>query len=248
MLGRILTATILALLVSSAINIQGSTSFAHPHDGVATTAEGVSESDSLAAAMDRGDVDRVRKLLEEGRWQSLEDEGGDLFNGESLENWWALSEQWQARDGEIICPTSDRKHFLISEFVLHQPFQLSYQVAALARAHGDGKMVGIVDAAGNNVLVALDDDEPHTIQIDSGRKVFDAAGIRGPWRREAYADLPMEVGKWYEVLCTLDGKTFTVSGGNVEISHPFEPQFPVFIWLEVQRSGAKFRELRIVKL
>lgn len=109
-------------------------------------------------------------------------------------------------------------------------------------------MVGIVDAAGNNVLVALDDDEPNTIQIDSGRKVFDAAGIRGPWRREAYSPLPMEVGKWYEVLCTLDGENFTVSRGNVEISHPFEPQFPVFIWLEVQRSGAKFRELRIVKL
>ena len=248
MFGRILTATILVLLVSSAIDIQGSTTFAHPHDGVAAADERISGADSLAAAMERGDVDRVRKLVEEGRWQSLRGESGDLFNGESLENWWALSDQWQARDGEIICPTSDRKHFLISEYIFHQPFRLSYQVAALARAYNDGKMVGIVDAAGNNVLVALDDDEPNTIQIDSGRKVFDAAGIRGPWRREAYSPLPMEVGKWYEVLCTLDGENFTVSRGNVEISHPFEPQFPVFIWLEVQRSGAKFRELRIVKL
>ena len=154
----------------------------------------------------------------------------------------------EASKGEIVCSTSDRIHFLISEYVVDEPFQLSYEVAALARANGDGKMVGIVDAAGNNVLVALDDDEPHTIQIDSGRKVFDATGIGGPWRRETYANLPMEVGKWYDVVCTLDGKDFTVSSGSVQLSHPFEPQFPVFIWLEVQRTGARFMGLRIVKL
>ena len=248
MFGRIRISPILVLLVSSALSHQGTAAFAHPPDGIAAAAEEMSGGDSLAAAMGRGDADRVRGLAEEGRWQTLEGKSGGLFNGESLENWWALSDQWQARDGQIICPTSDRKHFLISEYIVRQPFQLSYQVAALARSHGDGKMVGIVDAAGNNVLVALDDDEPHTIQIDSGRKVFDAAGIRGPWRREAYAKLPMEVGKWYDVLCILDGKDFTVSSGDVKISHPFEPQFPVFIWLEVQRSGAKYRELRIVKL
>ena len=33
-------------------------------------------------------------------------------------------------------------------------------------------MLGLVDAAGNNVLVALDDDREHTIQIDSGRKTL----------------------------------------------------------------------------
>lgn len=81
MFGRILTATILVLLVSSAIDIQGSTTFAHPHDGVAAADERISGADSLAAAMERGDVDRVRKLVEEGRWQSLRGESGDLFNG-----------------------------------------------------------------------------------------------------------------------------------------------------------------------
>ncbi|MDE2807494.1 MAG: hypothetical protein OXN90_03675, partial [Gemmatimonadota bacterium] len=139
-------------------------------------------------------------------------------------------------------------HFAISEIVIDEPFQLRYEVSALKRSHGDGKMVGFVDAAGYNMLVALDDDEPHTIQIDSGRKFFDESGIYGPWQREVAADLQMQIGKWYDVVCTVDGAHFTVSTGDVELSHPFEPEFPVFIWLEVQRTGAKYRGLRISKL
>ena len=46
----------------------------------------------------------------------------------------------------------------------------------------------------------------------------------------------------------VDGTNFTVSTGDVELQHPFEPQFPVFIWLEVQRTGARFRGLHISKL
>ena len=208
----------------------------------------VAGADRLAEAMDRGDADRVRQLVGEGGWYTLRGKSGELFNGFSLGNWWPLSDQWGVRDGQIVCPTSDRIHFLISEYVAGEPFQLRYEVAALDRSPGDGKMVGFVDAAGDNVLVALDDDEPHTIQIDSGRKVFDASGVRGPWKMETSAGLQMQVGKWYEVVCTVDGTNFTVSTGDVELQHPFEPQFPVFIWLEVQRTGARFRGLRISKL
>ena len=191
---------------------------------------------------------RVRQLVGEGGWYTLRGKSGELFNGFSLGNWWPLSDQWGVEDGQILCPTSDRIHFLISEYVFGEPFQLRYEVAALDRSPGDGKMVGFVDAAGDNVLVALDDDEPHTIQIDSGRKVFDAFGVRGSWKMETSAGLQMKVGKWYEVVCTVDGTNFTVSTGDVELQHPFEPQFPVFIWLEVQRTGARFRGLRISKL
>ena len=118
--------------------------------------------------------------------------------------------------------------------------------ASLPQGRQDGP---VVDAAGDNVLVALDDHEPHTIQIDSGRKAFEASGIRGPWRMKTSAGLRMQVGKWYKkVVCTVDGTNLTVSTGDVELQHPFKPQFPVFIWLEVQRTGARFRGLRILKL
>lgn len=202
----------------------------------------------LTTAMEMGDVDRVRQLTKEGRWHIIEGDSADLFDGETLKGWWALSDQWTVQDGQIVCPTSERIHFAISEIVIDEPFQLRYEVSALERSHGDGKMVGFVDAAGYNVLVALDDDEPHTIQIDSGRKFFDESGIYGPWQREVAADLQMQIGKWYDVVCTVDGSNFTVSTGDVELSHPFEPEFPVFIWLEVQRTGAKYRGLRISKL
>ena len=56
---------------------------------------------------------------------------------------------------------------------------------------------------------------------------------------ERSAGLRMQIGKWYEVACTVDGTNFTVSTGDVELQHPFEPQFPVFIWLEVQRTGGQ---------
>ena len=203
---------------------------------------------NLTTAMEMGDADRVRQLTKEGRWQIIEGDSAELFDGKTLKGWWALSDQWTVQDGQIVCPTSERIHFAISEIVIDEPFQLRYEVSTLERSHGDGKMVGFVDAAGYNMLVALDDDEPHTIQIDSGRKFFDKSGIYGPWQMEVAADLQMQVGKWYDVVCTMDGSNFTVSTGDVELSHPFEPEFPVFIWLEVQRTGAKYRGLRISKL
>ena len=203
---------------------------------------------NLTTAMEMGDADRVRQLTKEGRWHIIEGDSTELFDGKTLKGWWALSNQWTVQDGQIVCPTSKRIHFAISEIVIDEPFQLHYEVSALERSHGDGKMVGFVDAAGYNMLVALDDDEPHTIQIDSGRKFFDESGIYGPWQREVAADLQMQIGKWYDVVCTVDGSNFTVSTGDVKLSHPFEPEFPVFIWLEVQRTGAKYRGLRISKL
>ena len=217
-------------------------------DSSVATDPAISRLSNLPTAMEMGDADRVRQLTKEGRWHIIEGDSAELFDGKTLEGWWALSDQWTVQDGQIVCPTSERIHFAISEIVIDEPFQLLYEVSALERSHGDGKMVGFVDAAGYNMLVALDDDEPHTIQIDSGRKFFDGSGIYGPWQREVAADLQMQVGKWYDVVCTVDGSNFTVSTGDVKLSHPFEPEFPVFIWLEVQRTGAKYRGLRISKL
>ena len=217
-------------------------------DSSVATDPAISRLSNLTTAMEMGDADRVRQLTKEGRWHIIEGDSADLFDGETLKGWWALSDQWTVQDGQIVCPTSERVHFAISEIVIDEPFQLRYEVSALERSHGDGKMVGFVDAAGYNMLVALDDDEPHTIQIDSGRKFFDESGIYGPWQREVAADLQMQIGKWYDVVCTVDGSNFTVSTGDVELSHPFEPEFPIFIWLEVQRTGAKYRGLRISKL
>ena len=219
-----------------------------PRDSSVATDPAISRLSNLPTAMEMGDVNRVRQLTKEGRWHIIEGDSADLFDGETLKGWWALSDQWTVQDGQIVCPTSERIHFAIAEIVIDEPFQLRYEVSALERSHGDGKMVGFVDAAGYNMLVALDDDEPHTIQIDSGRKFFDESGIYGPWQREVAADLQMQIGKWYDVVCTVDGSNFTVSTGDVELSHPFEPEFPVFIWLEVQRTGAKYRGLRISKL
>ena len=195
----------------------------------------------LAVLLSNGDVT-------EDRWQIAEGDSADLFDGETLEGWWRLSDQWTVQDGAITCPTSKRIHYLISERIVDRPFRLRYQVLLLERSRSDGKIVGFVDAAGDNMLVAMDDDNPHTIQIDSGRKVFDKSGIYGPWKVESDADFQIEAGRWYDVVCTVDGSDFTVSAGNVQLSHPFMPEFPVSIWLEVQRTGAKYRNIRIEKL
>ena len=127
-------------------------------------------------------------------------------------------------------------------------FGLRYQVLLVERSRSDGKIVGFVDAAGDNVLVAMDDDAPHTLQIDSGRKYIDPSGIYGPWNREAAAEFQVQTGTWYDVVCTVDGSKFTVTAGEVRLSHPFAPAFPVSIWLEVQRTGAKYRNLTVEKL
>lgn len=195
----------------------------------------------LAVLLSNGDV-------REDRWQPVTGESAELFDGESLEGWWPLSEQWTAGDGAIVCPTSKGIHYLISERIVDRPFRLRYQVLLVERSGSDGKIVGFVDAAGDNMLVAIDDDKPHTIQIDSGRKVFDKSGIYGPWKREAAAEFQVQTGKWYDVVCTVDGSDFTVGAGDLQLSHPYKPEFPVSIWLEVQRTGAKYRNIRVEKL
>lgn len=195
----------------------------------------------LAVVLTGGDV-------KENRWRTVEGDSADLFDGKTLEGWWRLSEQWAVQDGAIVCPTSNRIHYLISERIVDRPFRLRYQVLVLDRSRSDGKVVGFVDAAGDNMLVAIDDDRPHTIQIDSGRKVFDKSGIYGPWKRESAAEFQVQTGNWYDVVCTVDGSDFTVSAGNVRLSRPYKPEFPVSIWLEVQRTGAKYRNLTVEKL
>ena len=208
----------------------------------------VAGADRLAEAMEGGDAGRVRQLVGEGGWYTLRGKSGELFNGFSLGNWWPLSDQWGVEDGQIVCPTSDRIHFLISEYVFGEPFQLRYEVAALDRSPGTARWSGSSMRPATTSWSPSTTTSRHTIQIDSGRKVFDASGVRGPWKMETSAGLQMKVGKWYEVVCTVDGTNFTVSTGDVELQHPFEPQFPVFIWLEVQRTGARFRGLHISKL
>ena len=66
MFGRLRISPILVLLVSSALNHQGTAAFAHPPDGIAAAAEEMSGGDSLAAAMGRGDADRVERVWAEG--------------------------------------------------------------------------------------------------------------------------------------------------------------------------------------
>lgn len=58
----------------------------------------------------------------------------------------------------------------------------------------------------------------------------------------------IRAGEWYDVVCRVDGSTFAVSCGQAELGVPFEPEFPVFIWLEVQRTGANYRRVKILKL
>lgn len=186
-------------------------------------------------------------VVEEQR-KKVEGDSANLFDGETLEGWRPLSEQWTVQDSAIVCPTSRRIHFLVSERVVDSPFRLRYQVLLVERSRSDGKIVGFVDAEGDNMLVAMDDDAPHTIQIDSGRKYIDPSGIYGPWNREAAAEFQVQTGMWYDVVCTVDGADFTVSSGNVQLSHPYIPVFPVSIWLEVQRTGAKYRNIRVEKL
>ena len=210
-------------------------------------------SADLSTALSMGDAELVRQLVAaDGRWLNLLDDAtgeasgqAPLFDGSTLDDWTPTSDQWKIENGEIVCPTSDRIQFMISHHVVDRPFSLRYQLSAIERSRHDGKMLGVIDAAGNGVLATIDDEIEHTVQIASGRRSFDDNGVYGQWQLEATTELQMQLGKWYDILLTLDGKQFTVSAGDSEISCPFEPQFPVFIWLEVQRTGAKYRDLYV---
>lgn len=49
-------------------------------------------------------------------------------------------------------------------------------------------------------------------------------------------------------MLAVDGSTFSVAADGAELSCPFEPEFPVFIWLEVQCADAKYQDLKVSKL
>ena len=109
-------------------------------------------------------------------------------------------------------------------------------------------MIGLVDAACKSAIGYLDDETPNTLLLDTGRKVFDDHGLFGPWRSEAEAHLPLEIGPWYAVSVRVDGQMITFTSGNARLSTPYIPEYPVFIWLEVQRTGAKYRNISVRKL
>ncbi len=206
-----------------------------------TTAAGLTE------AMKAGDADGVRSRLGEGEWLTVPPGGADLFDGETLQGWWPLTGGWRVEEGLLQAPTSRRIQFLLSQWIAPGPFELRAQVQLLERGLNDGKMLGFLDAAGRYVQITLDD-EPDRLTLLTGRKYFRAEGIRGTWNVESSADRPMEAGAWYDVVCRIDGSEFTVSAGEARLSHPFEVEFPVFLWLEVQRTGGAFRGLRVQKL
>ncbi len=97
------------------------------------------------------------------------------------------------------------------------PSELRAEVQLLERGPNDGKMLGFLDAAGRFVQITLDD-EPDRLTVLSGRKYFDVEGMHGRSTVESGAGLPMEAGAWYEVVCRIDGSTFTASvrGGAAE--------------------------------
>ena len=107
-------------------------------DSSVATDPAISRLSNLPTAMEMGDADRVRQLTKEGRWDIIEGDSAELFDGETLKGWWALSDQWTVQDGQIVCPTSEQIHFAISEIVIDEPFQLRYEVSALERRQDGG--------------------------------------------------------------------------------------------------------------
>ncbi len=201
----------------------------------------------LTEAMRAGDAAEVRSRIGEGDWLTVGSGGAELFDGVTLRGWWPLTGGWRVDEGRLLAATSSRIHFLLSQWIAPGPFELRAEVQLLERGPNDGKMLGFLDAAGRFVQITLDD-EPDRLILLSGRKYFDVEGMHGRSTVESGAGLPMEAGAWYEVVCRIDGSTFTASAGEARLSHPFEVEFPVFPWLEVQRTGGAFRGLRIQKL
>ncbi len=202
---------------------------------------------SLTEAMAAGDAEGVRGLIGEGDWLTVGPGGAQLFEGETLQGWWPLTGGWRVEGGRLQAATSRRIQFLLSQWIAPGPFELRAQVQLLERGLNDGKMLGFLDAAGRYVQITLDD-EPDRLTLLTGHKHFDADGVYGTWNVESSAELPMEEGAWYEVVCRIDGSTFTASVGEARLSHPFEVEFPVFLWLEVQRTGGAFRGLGVSRL
>ena len=194
--------------------------------------------------MAAGDAEGVRSRIGEGDWLTVGPGGAQLFDGETLQGWWPLTGGWRVEEGRLHAATSRRIQFLLSRWIAPGPFELLAQVQLLERGSNDGKMLGFLDAAGRYVQITLDD-EPDRLTLLTGHKHFDADGVYGTWNVESSAELPMETGEWYEVVCRIDGSTFTASAGEARLSHPFEVEFPVFLWLEVQRTGGAFRGLGV---
>ncbi len=207
----------------------------------------LTEAGGLTEAMRAGDAAEVRSRIGEGDWLTVGADGAELFDGESLQGWWPLTGGWRVDEGRLLAATSSRIQFLLSQWIAPGPFELRAEVQLLERGPNDGKMLGFLDAAGRFIQITLDD-EPDRLTLLSGSKYFDVEGMHGRSTVESGAGLPMEAGAWYEVVCRIDGSTFTASAGEARLSHPFEVEFPVFLWLEVQRTGGAFRGLRIQKL
>ena len=99
----------------------------------------------LTAALSMGKAERVKELVAgNGHWKVVQGVEASLFDGATLEGWQPLTDGWMVHDGQIVCPTSDRIQFMVSNHVVNEPFQLHFQVAAMERKPNDGKMVGIV--------------------------------------------------------------------------------------------------------
>ena len=207
----------------------------------------LTEAAGLTQAMAAGDAEGVRNRIGEGDWLTAGQGGEELFDGKTLRGWWPLTGGWRVEEGRLQAATSRRIQFLLSQWIAPGPFELRAQVQLLERGLNDGKMLGFLDAAGRYVQITLDD-EPDRLTLLTGHKHFDADGVYGTWNVESSAELPMEEGAWYEVVCRIDGSTFTASAGEARLSHPFEVEFPVFLWLEVQRTGGAFRGLGIERL
>ena len=201
----------------------------------------------LTGAMRAGDADGVRSRISEGAWLTVPPDGAGLFDGETLQGWWPMTGGWRVEDGRLQAATSRRIQFILSQWITPGPFELRAEAQLLERGLNDGKMLGFLDAAGRFIQVTLDD-EHDRLTLLSGHKYFDAEAIHGTWNVEGAAHLPMEEGRWYDVVCRIDGSTFTASAGEARLSHPFEVEFPVFLWLEVQRTGGAFRGLRVSRL
>jgi len=216
-------------------------------DGVIQTLITKGATIDLPIALGLGDVERVREIVKQS-WQIIKSDHATLFDGTTLNGWRPLTDGWQVNNGEIISPTSKSVQYMVHENLIDQPFELSCEVTFLERKRGDGKVVGIMDAGGNYAWVCLDDQNPNTMQLASGRKFFDAVGVHGRWTPKNQVPLKPPMKEWYNVVCRVDGSKFSVSCKDKELDTPFTPQFPVFIWLEVQRTGAKFKAISISKL
>ena len=158
-----------------------------------------------------------------------------LFDGRTFTGWYETS-PWTVQDGAIVCPTSSHIRQLVCRNTIDGPFELSYEIELSRLKRGDARGIWFKNANGGRVAGVRLNDNGQTFHIrSSGRPL---------------KNVPLQTGRWYQIRCRIekDGRFLAWLDGEHELETTAPVAYPLSMGLECERSGARFRNIRLERL